>query len=378
MPRTTICRSSLSLFALLAAATSAAASTQQPRADAHTVQAGDTLWELARRYFGDPFLWPQIYRLNTGVVEDPHWIYPGEVLHLAAGEGAQSVPSEDTPGPEAEPARAPEPARPGLVEAPREAEYPMPEFAKQKRTESAEGLGSYVNQEYRPLRPGEFYSSGFLTENNMPPAGVLLGPVTPPQIRNLSERTMATPFTEVGIRAPEGVTYAKGDTLTSYTLELGFPGYGEIVIPTGLIRITGQSEHQYLGEVVAMFGAVRSGQLIMPTERFQPGPMAKAEPTTDNLTGLVLGGRELKELKHPQNRILIDMGRDQGVAAGDIFEIRRMPGPRINAADAIDELMATGQVVRVGQRSATVLLLRVISPDIPPGMKARRIARLPS
>jgi hypothetical protein len=52
---------------------------------------------------------------------------------------------------------------------------------------------------------------------------------------------MATLFTEVGLRAPEGVSYAKGDTLMAYELELGFSGYGEIVVPTGLIRITGQS-----------------------------------------------------------------------------------------------------------------------------------------
>ena len=116
----------------------------------------------------------------------------------------------------------------------------------------------------------------------------------------------------------------------------------------------------------------------MPTEKFQPGPLARAEPSPDSLSGWVLGGREVRELKHPQNRLLIDLGRSAGVAPGDIFEIRRTPGPRVNAADAIDELMATGQVVRVGERSATVMLLHVVSPDIPPGMKARRIARLPS
>jgi hypothetical protein len=67
-----------------------------------------------------------------------------------------------------------------------------------------------------------------------------------------------------------------------------------------------------------------------------------------------------------------------GVAPGDIFEIRRNPGARVYAADAIDELMATGQVVRVGERSATIILLKVVSPDIPPGMKALRVARLPA
>jgi len=369
MPRMTICRSSLFALTLLAVATTAA-SAQQAHPSSHTVKAGDTLWDLARRYMGDPFLWPQIYRLNTSVVEDPHWIYPGEVLQLVATEGAQAVPSVDTP--------APEPARPELVEMPREAEYPMPEFARQKRSESSEGLSSYINQEYRPLRPGEFYSSGFLTEDHLPPAGVMLGAVTPPQIRNLSERGTATIFTEVGIRAPEGVSYAKGDTLTAFETELGFPGYGNIVIPTGLVRITGRSEHQYLGVVVAVFGALRSGQPVIPTERFQPGPMSRAVPVTDSLSGRVLGGRELRELKHPQNRLLIDLGRAAGVAPGDIFEIRRTPGPRVYAADAIDELMATAQVVRVRDRSATVILLHVVSPDIPPGMRAVRVAKLPA
>lgn len=364
MPRTTICRFSLSTLALLAVV-STAASGQQPRQSAHTVKSGDTLWDLARRYLGDPFLWPQIYRLNTSVVEDPHWIYPGEVLQLAAGDDVQSVPSEDTPAPVA-------------ADVPSDAEYPMPEFARQKRSESAEGFGTYFTQEYRPLRPGEFYSSGFLTEGQELPAGRLLGPVTPPQIRNLSERSTASLFTEVGLRAPEGATYATGDTLTVYTTELGFPGYGDIVIPTGLIRVTGKSENQYLGVVVALYGSLRSGQPIIPTERFTPGPMARAVPVNDSLTGRVLGGREIRELKHPQNRLLIDLGRTAGVTPGDIFEIRRTPGPRINAADAIDEVMATGQIVRVGERHATILLLHVISPDIPPGMTARRIARLPS
>jgi hypothetical protein len=297
---------------------------------------------------------------------------------LAAGEGVQSVPSEDTPAPLAVAPAVADTDRVALVQVPRETEYPMPEFARQKRSENSDGLSGFYTQEYRPLRPGEFYSSGFLTEGQALPAGVMLGPVTPPQIRNLSERSMATIFNEVGIRAPEGATYAKGDTLTAYVTELGFPGYGDIVIPTGLIRITGQSEHQYLGVVVAVFGPLRTGQPVMPTEKFTPGPATRAVPSSDSLTGRVLGGREVRELKHPQNRLLIDLGREAGVTPGDIFEIRRTPGSRVNAADAIDELMATGQVVRVGQRSATILLLHVVSPDIPPGMTARRVARLPS
>jgi hypothetical protein len=101
-------------------------------------------------------------------------------------------------------------------------------------------------------------------------------------------------------------------------------------------------------------------------------------PTTDSLTGKVLGAREFRELKVLSTRMMINLGREQGVAPGDIFEVHRVPGPRPGAADNIDDLMARGQVVHVGDRSATILLQRVISPDIPAGMTARRVAKLPS
>lgn len=45
----------------------------------HVIQRGDTLWDLASRFHGDPYLWPQIWELNQ-YIEDAHWIYPGDPL----------------------------------------------------------------------------------------------------------------------------------------------------------------------------------------------------------------------------------------------------------------------------------------------------------
>jgi hypothetical protein len=254
----------------------------------------------------------------------------------------------------------------------------MPEFARRRRAESLEGLRAYIDQPYQPLRAGEFYSAGFLSEDRVLPYGMLLGAVTPQQIRNLSERATVTLFTQVALQAPSEGSYAVGDSLLVVERELGFQGYGDLIIPTGMVRVTGQAEHQYLGEVVAVYGAMRNGQLTIPAERFQPGPKVRAVPATDSITGIVIGARELRELKHPQNHVFIDLGQARGVKPGDVFEVRRLPGMRENAPNLIDELMATGQVVRVGQHHATLLLLGVVSPDIPPGMKVRRVAQLPA
>ena len=87
----------LGALALAAGPTMAAA--QDNSTQSHTVRQGDTLWDLARQYRGDPFLWPDIFRMNTSVVEDPHWIYPGEVLALSGSESVASVPANDTPAP---------------------------------------------------------------------------------------------------------------------------------------------------------------------------------------------------------------------------------------------------------------------------------------
>ena len=38
----------------------------------HVVATGETLWSIAQLYYGDPLLWPEVYRLNTALNATSH------------------------------------------------------------------------------------------------------------------------------------------------------------------------------------------------------------------------------------------------------------------------------------------------------------------
>ena len=47
----------------------------------HIIERGDTLWSLATRFYGDGYLWPQLWEENRYIL-DAHWIYPGDPLAI--------------------------------------------------------------------------------------------------------------------------------------------------------------------------------------------------------------------------------------------------------------------------------------------------------
>lgn len=57
----------------------------------HIIARGDTLWDLANRYYGNPYLWPQLWETNT-YITDAHWIYPGDPLLIQGEISTGNVP----------------------------------------------------------------------------------------------------------------------------------------------------------------------------------------------------------------------------------------------------------------------------------------------
>ncbi len=400
MPRTTIFRSNVSLALVLlgAAAGPLSAAVAQPVAKptTYTVKPGDTLFSIARRFLGDQSRWNQIYQLNTDRISDPKHIVPGQVLRIGSSDAAPAPEAVAAPKPEAPAAVPPKPEaseppemtrptpqpdrQPIVVDPEPEPQEPRSDslFAKRRGLDARSALRTYREQPYQPLRKGEFFSAGYLTEGEAMSFGRLLGTVTPQQIRNLSERATATLYTQVAIAPPEGAQYQVGDMLLIVQAKEGPEDFGEIVVPTGMARVTETTGKQAVASVVSVYGPIRNGQLTIPAEPFTEGGSTRAQPVENGLTGVVLGQREARELKHPQGFLFIDKGKRDGVARGDIFEVRRDVRARVGASDTVDELMAVLQVVHARDRSATVKILNVISPDIPPGTRIKLVGKLPS
>lgn len=54
--------------------------------ETYTVVKGDTLWDISAYFLNTPWLWPRLWQANSQI-ENPHLIYPGDVLTLIWVDG---------------------------------------------------------------------------------------------------------------------------------------------------------------------------------------------------------------------------------------------------------------------------------------------------
>lgn len=72
------------LFAL--AQTAEVPELNDPVPATYTVVKGDTLWDISATFLKNPWMWPEIWHVNTQIA-NPHLIYPGDVIRLIYMDG---------------------------------------------------------------------------------------------------------------------------------------------------------------------------------------------------------------------------------------------------------------------------------------------------
>lgn len=62
------------------------------------VRTGDTLWDIASVFLSNPWCWPSVWKPNQDRIQNPHWIYPDQVIVLNRLNGTlQLQPNNEEP-----------------------------------------------------------------------------------------------------------------------------------------------------------------------------------------------------------------------------------------------------------------------------------------
>ena len=345
----------------------------------HVVTRGETLWDLAGVYYENPFRWPVIYRANPMVIEDPHWIYPEEVLVIPGiydEAGQPPVPVAD--------AVPPQPVDRPLRTVFYREDAVLPGQQRRPTVLSEPAL------EDVPVRESEFRVAEFLAyPEELPRYGRMLRP----KRETLSLAGVvptAHPKDVIYLDYAGGSVPAPGEMLTLVEVGRQVPeaDYQHIMTPTAIVEILDLGEDVISARIVTQFAEVRRDQLLVPMERFPNIVVTEAEPVPggSDLRGRILEFVFVQPLYSRTDRGFIDLGRQDGVQVGDVFlaylpqreaEQRGMFGTYGTGDILPPEGVAELRVVKVMDRTATVFVDGLLLPRLQDGMWVQRIRRIP-
>jgi len=331
----------------------------------HAVKRGDTLWGLAKQYLGDAYLWPEIYRLNTAVVEDPHWIYPGETLTLPSGVAASAVP-EGTVS-----------AAPGAPFDPNSTTVFDPR--RYRRAQRGTRQSVMLLASHNAVRPGEYLQAPFVWT-----AG---GPAAAGRINSTAESQVVVPKIEqrvfqsqepIFVSLPAGANRANGERFMTYALGPLLPGQGQVILPTALIEIAGDGG---VGDaravIVHRYRNVLAGQGVMSVDSLAPRPdqfPAAVEFGTATAVSSIVDRPIVAQMG---SYVILTSSAKDGFATGDQVTLLASLGAGVAGEVRAPEEAAVVQVLRVTPYGASAIILRRTQADIAVGMPGRITAKMP-
>lgn len=276
----------------------------------YTVKKGDTLWDISAQFLNSPWLWPRLWQANSQI-ENPHLIYPGDVLTLIWVDGQPQVVRKQlkklSPTPRLEEKHEPVPTIPLTSISPFLSKDHIidPDLLKDSPRLLGDALGSP-----RFFEGDTFYGQGKYDDNK------LYG------VYRLGKTYYGVPENS------KDDEDAKGENLGT---NLIFIGHAEV---SKNPNVRANDKVSPL-DLVSSPREARQGDLILPIPEYETLPAYFIpQPVSQDIKGHILGALNNSAAIGQWDVVVIDKGKREGIQIGSMFSILRA-GPEVLVEDKV-------------------------------------------
>lgn len=291
----------------------------------YTVKEGDTLWDISGMYLSQPWLWPQLWKLNPQV-DNPNLIYPGDVLSLSFDSDGNPVleVNEDSKVVKISPDTSAPVAEAEVTASEESTEMSRPEGYKKLSPQQRKTMKSTKAVTTLPLkmiRPFLTYEQA-LSESDINKLPYVLG--ANDQVKNSIKEHVLYVRGELELGASYGI-YRKGKAYIDPESE-ELLGYETILVATAKVFRPGSKENNEPAsvQVIDVKQEIRQGDKLLPAADGQSLPaffvMKKPEKSIEGV--IIDTTSDLREFSK-WDIVVLNKGLIDDVAPGHMFSIYR-------------------------------------------------------
>ena len=350
-------------LAILVFAAPLAGQETQPQAQQqreHLVKRGDTLWDLARFYLGNPFLWPSIFDANRNVVENAHWIYPRERLIIPPVLQRQPV---------TEPVSQPVVT---IVEPTRQETQLEP---TQRQEPAAAPVVTTLDLR-RPVVPlTEWLAVPWVSATADREVVGRVVETVDPEATTDKLAPMLHPTDRVFVGQVAG-SVDVGDSLVVVRFGRRVGDRGRIVEPVAILLVDSTSSTLLTARIARQLSDARIGDLVLPLGAVPEIGLGEPAAVSNGVEGQLLQFHLEEPLHSTTDLAFVSLGRRDGLGIGDELAVY-VPERSVGSDRLPPTSIATVRVVKVGDNVATVRVLGVNSTALRDGLPVRLIRKMP-